>query len=309
MASLLDVSPMEGGQPGNLLGKELMDSPFFKNARMHSKSQDVTADLIELSNVVHNAPAPMVVGEMLVRKYDMMAPSKRIRIRDRGKAVKTGRGNFSRGRGSKTRFVTLQPELEIEDHESWDRNYLEDADWDVAMEESGAIAQGHKELCSQVILNRLDSIAQADTASGALFTHSTGDLTLDIIIDMHAQMNAVNVNPNALVLHTTQGHQLLKDDDFKDIRLYGEFTDKSRGFIGRIFDMDIYQTTQLTSRHGFMLDTNEVLAMGVRRDGLMESYQETQDGKTEYGIKISTRYDLKEIQPKFILRSEALGTA
>ena len=122
-------------------------------------------------------------------------------------------------------------------------------------------------------------------------------------------MNAVNVNPNALVLHTTQGHQLLKDDDFKDIRLYGEFTDKSRGFIGRIFDMDIYQTTQLTSRHGFMLNTNEVLAMGVRRDGLMEAYQETQDGKTEYGIKISTRYDLKEIQPKYILRSEALGKA
>ena len=306
MASLLDENPMENGQSGSRVGMELMDSPFFKSARMHSKSQDVTADLIQLANIVHDAPAPMVVGEMLVRKYDMMAPSRRIRIRDRGKAVKTARGNFSRGRGSQTSFVTLQPELEIEDHESWDRNYLEDADWDVAMEESMAIATGHKELCSKVILDKLDTIPYANTAGGSLFTHSGTELTLDHIIDMHATMNAINVNPNALVLHTTQGHELLKDDDFKDVRLYGEFTDKSRGFIGKIFEMDIYQTTQLEAGHGFMLNTNEVLAMGVRRDGLMESYQETQDGKTEYGIKISTRYDLKEIQPKFILRSEAL---
>ena len=309
MASLFGDDTIDG-KVGSQIGKELMTTGFFgaaraNEARYRNKSQDVTADLIELSNIVHDQPAPYAIGEMLVRKYPMMTESKKIRIRDRGKAVKTARGTFERGRGSKQKFVTLHPEDIIEDHESWDREYLEDADWDVAMEEAMAITKGLNELCSLIVIDKLDNIPAARTATGSLYTGvASNTLTLDDIITMRGNMHNINVVPNALVLSSLEAADLLKDDDFKDERLYGSYVNKNEGYLGRILGLDVWETTQIASGHVLMLNIDEVLAMGVRRDKLMESYQEVKNGATEYGIRISTRYDLVEVQPKFLYRCE-----
>ena len=309
MASLFSNDLIEG-RPGNEIGVELMNSGFFaiaraNSAKFHNRSQGATADLIELSNVIHDAPAPYAIGEMLVRKYPMMTESKKIRIRDRGKAVKTGRGGFSRGRGGTNTFVKLSPEDILEDHDSWDREYLEDSDWDVAMDEAMAITKGLNELCSKVIIDKLDNIAASKTATGSLYTGVVlGKLALDDIIKMRAQMHNINTVPNALVLSSIEAGDLLQDDDFKDERLYGSYVDKNEGYLGKILGLDVWETTQIASGHILMLDINEVLAMGVRRDKLMESYQETKNGNTKYGIRISTRYDLIEVQPKYLYRCE-----
>lgn len=308
MASLLDDAPGDG-MYGIKAGKEMLGKGIFaaglKNSAKigHDLSQDTVANLVQLANEVHDAPAPMAIGEMLVRKVDVGPGTRKIRVRDRGKAVPTGDGMFSRGQGGSNRFVTLDPNLELESHSTWDRNYEEDADWNVAMDEARAVATGLKEECSQVCIDGLKDIPVADTSGGAIYAPTTADsFVFKDIVNMRANMLSLNTWPNAVVMNPLVSAGLLVDDAFTDSFRYGDMVDKRGGHLGMVYNMTIFETSQISKAHVYMLNTNEVMAMGVRRDAMIESYMETQNAKTQYGIKASTRYDLQAVQPEFLLR-------
>ena len=302
----------EGDDDAMSYFQRLMDSPFFAAARSntnrpvgHSKSQDVTADLIELSNIVIDTPVPEAVGEMLARRVDMMQATKKIRIREPAKVGKTSRGKPSRGRGTKSSYITLYPEDEWESHSSWDQKFLEDVEWSVAGEETQAIAEELRRTTSQNIINAIDDIPAADTSIGALHACGTANqIGFDDLVDMRQLMLSKYVSPDRLIINPLQMGDLLKQDVFQDSLKYGDFVNKGMGYIGNFFGMDIYESAQQPDGHVSLLAHMNCMLFAVRRYMMAESYEEVQDGNKEYGVKISTRYQLKTGSPKYALRTE-----
>lgn len=296
------ISDNVDGVSSDSIKKELLESKFFALARKHSKSQDTTADLVELANFVIDAPAPDAVGEDLVRRVDMQSPSRKVRLREPGVADETARGKSNMGKGSRSSYVTLHPEDELEAHESWDQNFLEDADWQVATEEAQAVSTALKEKTSKTIIDKLLAIPAGQLNTGGVF--NSGTLALDTLIDMRQKMIENYVRPNTLLLAPAEMGKLLKDSDFKDSLRYGDFVNKSEGYIGAFMGMDVYESAQMATGKAIMMDKNYTMLFGVRRYQMMESYEEVQDGDKTYGVKISTRYQLQVGNGKYCLRTE-----
>ena len=264
---------------------ELFNSRFLK--KLHDKSQDTTAALVDLSNIILDTPTPDAIGLDLVRRVDMGTATKKVRIRHPGKAAPTGRGRASRGKGTTSTFIELKPEDEEESNSAWDLNFLEDADWAVAMEETAAVSMELQEKISQLIIDKLVSSAGETTAL------TSGKITYDAIVNARRDMMKAYVRPNALLTGPDHMAMLLKDDNFKNGYLYGDFVNKREGYIGKFLGMDIYESNQMPVNTSVMLHKQNYMLYAVRRDMMLESYEEVDNGKTTYGVKVSSRFEIK----------------
>lgn len=307
MASLAKGENVDG-KSASQLSQELFNSPFFASAKRHSKSQDATADLVELANIIIDAPAEEGIGEELVHRVDVMMPgSKKIRVRDIAITSDTARGKSNRARGSRNSYIVIDPDEEIEAHETWDDNFIEDADWNVATDETEALATALKLETSQKIIDKLTTIPAAQTNTGNLHTvENQGRLSFDDIVNMRQNMKSNQVTPDCLVLNPLQLGDLLKQEVFQDSLLYGDFVDKAMGYIGSLFGMDVYETFQIPAGHVLMFKKRYTLIFGVRRYAMLKSFDDFNEkqGKVLHGLQISTRYQLKVGNAKYLLRCE-----
>ena len=189
-ADLVTKDKIEGRSTEQLREK-LFNCEFLQHVTPHSKSQDKTAALTELSNVIIDTPTPEAIGMNLVRRIDLGTEIKKVRIREPAIAAGTGRARAARGRGGRSKYVELKPDTEEESHSSWDLKFLEDADWSVAMEETALISQELQEKISQLIIDKLLSSAGSTEGTTVAFT---------AILNARARMRARHVTPDCLVV-------------------------------------------------------------------------------------------------------------
>ena len=57
--------------------------------------------------------------------------------------------------------------------------------------------------------------------------------------------------------------------------------------------MDIYESNQMPVNTSVMLHKQNYMLYAVRRDMMLESYEEVDNGKTTYGVKVSSRFEIK----------------
>jgi len=278
-------------------------SAFYPLIAKHSKAQDATAAINELTNIVMDAAAPKAIGKEFVRIIETVRESIKVRLPSRGKARKTGRKTSTTSRGQRETFVTLTPASEFEARDIWDTNYLEDADWDVASEEAAETSRALKELESQTLIDHIQAIATASLATGALVSAATaGTMAYADLVNLWAAIQGENFTPNKVYMHTDQAGDLFKDSDFKDSTILGEFVDIATGHFGRtILGVDIFVSTQVPKTEVTMVDSNLGVMYALRRDAMVTTFELPPN---ETGIQISTRYDLQNGRTKAIGRIE-----
>lgn len=307
MASLAEGKEIEGVS-ANDAAKELFNSKFLASARKHNKSQDTTADLVELANIIIDAPAEESIGEELVHRIDITQPgSRKIRVREPAIAKSTARGKLNRGKGTRNSYISVDPQEEVEAHETWDENFIEDADWAVAQDETEGLSTALKEETSQRIIDTLTRIPAAQTNSGALHAVETnGQLTFDDLVNMRQKMKNNKVTPDTLVMNSLKMGDLLKLEVFQNSLRYGDFVDKGSGYIGKFMDMDVYESNQMPNGHVLMFNKRYTLFFAVRRYAMLKSFSnfDSKKNKLLHGLQISTRYELKVGSALYMLRCE-----
>lgn len=307
MASIIKGETIDGSSADQFT-KELFESKFFAAVKRHSKSQDTTAELVDLANIIIEAPAEEGIGEELVHRVDFNTPgSRKIRIREPAVTSDTARGKSSRGRGTRNSYISLDPNEEIEAHETWDENFIEDADWNVAQDETEGLSTALKLATSQKIIDAFLAIPVAQTNSEALHGVATpGTLSFDDLVDMRQKMKNLKVNPDTLVLNSLQMGDLLKEEVFQNSLRYGDFTNKGEGYIGSFYGMNIYETSQLPSGNVLMFQKRYTMLFAVRRYAMMKSFQDFAEKKSKilHGLQLSTRYELKTGDASYLLKSD-----
>ena len=281
----------------------MVKSPFYTQIKKHTKAQDATAAINELSGIVIDAAAPKAIGREFVRVIETVKESIKVRLPSRGFARKTGRKTSTTSRGQRETFVTLTPTDEFESRDVWDTNYLEDADWDVASEEAAETSRALKELESQTIIDHIQAVATGSLASGGLISAATaGTMAYADLVNLWAAIQAANFSPNKVYMHPDQAGDLFKDSDFKDSTILGEFVDIATGRFGRtILGTDIFVSTQVPATEVTMLDSNIAVLYALRRDSMVTTFDLPPN---ETGIQISTRYALGDGRSAAIARTE-----
>ena len=281
----------------------MIKSPFYKQIIKHTKAQDATAAINELSVIVLDAAAPDAIGREFVRVIETTRESIKVRLPSRGKAKKTGRKTMTTSRGQRETFVTLTPDKEFEASDVWDTNYLEDADWDVASEEAAETSRALKELESQTLIDHIQAIATASLATDALVSAATaGTLAYADLVNLWSAIRGENFHPDKVYMHTDQAGDLFKDSDFKDSTILGEFVDIAAGRFGRtILGVDIFVSTQVPATEVTMVDSKIGVLYALRRDSMITTFELPPN---ETGLQISTRYAIKDGRTKAIARTE-----
>lgn len=136
--------------------------------------------------------------------------------------------------------------------------------------------------------------AQAITSGGT-------EMSVADIANMMKAIENEDYEANALVIHPTQTAELRQIDTFVEADKVGSDIAFQRGFVGKIFGMDVVKTTkawvdQTTTQYAWALDTREAGVLVVRRPLTVRPYEVPAQDKV--CAAVSFRSEAQVIRPQ-----------
>ena len=302
MADVIQGNEIDGEDVGELQNS-LVNSKFMKALTKYNNdlSTDTTAALTELTSIVLDPATPNTVGRSLVNIVDTVAASIKIRKPRIGLAVDSARTSKGPSKGSRNDYFTLTPNKEIESSDQWDSNFLEDAEYDVASQEAASLGAAYDVKETKTILKFFENIAAAKLAGGAnVGAKNVGTLAYDDIVNLWSAVASTDYVPDTVVMHPEQYADLLKDDDFKDTQIFGDYLDIKQGkYGGLILGLQILVTSLQKKQHVYVLDSKRAAFLCFRRDKILKTFQPAMD---TFEARVSSRYDIGEGRPETFAR-------
>lgn len=285
MADLID---------GKIEPKVLQDwasSPLAQvYARKNTALADPIAGLIDLSSLVLDAVRPNATGRMIVNMHETTHDSVKIRIREKGKAAKTARGNGTvYSYAGRSKFIEIKPDQELGVEDGWSRNDLEDAEWNI---ESDAVMDLRADLMereTEEIIKKLSSVTNAQAAP-KVNINPDSDFDADRLIEAWSHADQADQVPDCCIITKKALSNLLKDDDFKDSTLLGSFVNYSNGMVGQFLGMQMIVSTLHTAQEAYVINKARAIQYVLRRDSLLIPYE---NPPHDWMLNISMRYGMK----------------
>lgn len=294
MAHVIEGKKLDGDDVSTI--RQGLESSLFLKAlsrKQHDLSTDTTAALNEASGLVLEASSGDAIGRQCVQIFETTREAIKVRKTRVGLGVQTARGKKGPSKGLRNEYITLNPNKEIEASDRWDNNYLEDADYDVAASEARSLGIAHDIIETSAILKFLKDIPAAELAGGALVAPVTaGTFTYSDIVNLWNAVKRGNYQPDILVMHPDEFADLMKDSDFKDQTILGQFADISQGLFGRlILGLNIVVSSLMIPGDVFCLDSKSAVLYALRRDQILKTFQPTIN---EFEMMVSSRYDIEK---------------
>lgn len=280
----------------------LMANPLFKTLmKSHALTTDSVSTVSDATGIVLNASSPLAIGRSLVRIIETTKTSVEIRLPRFMKAVKSARSKKGASGGTRNDYKIINVTEEIEASELWDRKYLEDADYDVAAEEGAALGRNHDVLETSDIITFINGITASTIAGGANLSAITPNtFTFNDIVNLWNQVTRTDFIPDLLVLHPDQLADLMKDDEFKDSQILGEFFDPKLGRFGSlIMGLNILSSSLMTPGTVFVMSSNDTVMYPLRRDKMITSFQPS---AKEFEMQVTTRFGIDTGRPETMSR-------
>lgn len=271
---------------------ELMKNPLLKTLmKSHALTTDSVSTVSDATGIVLEASSPLAIGRSLVRIIETTKTSVEIRIPRFMSAVKSARSKKGASGGSRNDYKIINITEEVEASELWDRKYLEDADYDVAAEEGAALGRNHDVFETSDIITFINNIAAADIAGGANKSAITpGIFTFNDIVNLWNEVTRIDFIPDLLVLHPDQLADLMKDSEFKDSQILGEFFDPKQGKFGSlIMGLNILSSSLMTPGNVFVMTSNDTVMYPLRRDKMITSFQPS---AKEFEMQVTSRFGI-----------------
>lgn len=173
----------------------------------------------------------------------------------------------------------------------------EDANWDVMkrnLRQAGREA-GVKE--DDIIFDALgDGTYGFPSEAGHDYTSAGTEIAIADITGMMKLVEENDYFPNALVLHPEQINELRQIDTFVEADKVGSRITFEKGFVGKIFGMDVVTSTTVGASYGYLLDTREAGVLVVRRPLTMKTYEIPE--RDSLGAALTFRTEARCLRPK-----------
>ena len=270
--------------------------PVFHSLKKHVASTDTTSEVAELGTAILDFAEPNYVGRDLVALRMTTEEEYKERLPEIGKAQKTERGVLSiQSLGSRSTFVTVKVDDEIECNDEYDRKALEDQEGYVTLDQVRGQTSALRKLETEVIFDKLKDIRASGTAGHIAKTGANNDPSLDILTDLVTKIKSKDRMPNTIVMDPNSWGAILKTQDAKEAGLNtyypGGVINYNTGHIGDYMGCKILTTTLCPTDTIYALDSNVVLLYVLRRDFLPMPWMDSKNDV--FGFRISCRYGLE----------------
>ena len=156
----------------------------------------------------------------------------------------------------------------------------EDANWDVMkrnIRRAGTQA-GLKE--DYLVFNAFNTgfTGNSDAGNSVQITSQGTERSIYDIVAAMKVIEESDYQPNVLAIHPTQTAELRQIDTFVEADKVGSDITFQRGFVGKVYGMDVVRTTkawidQTTTQYAWVLDTKEAGVLVIRRPLTMRAFE------------------------------------
>jgi hypothetical protein len=268
---------------------------------------DSVGALGRMHDTLVEAAYPELIGRDITNVMSTNETMERFPLDAKGIAYLYAEGGATRLSGTKTSTVDINTNILAESSEEWTKEYVEDATWNVMnqMVEKVGRALGEEE--TKKIIALYGAVAAADLASGTVLAGGGLVFSWAQLLALRVAVRGENWKPNVLAVNEMQLHQLLNDDKFvKASYLPSSETDVSKGVIYGALGMRIHPSTLVPNGTVYALDTRVASAMLLRRDVVVEDWEDVKNGK--YGVRATTRFGIGVLRSKAIAKMTGIKT-
>ena len=280
------------------------EHPFLKRYLALGVKEGFFSDMANAIGKMHDTivPAawPELIGRQLVDVRPTSEPLERFPLDEGAVAYEYAEGAFTKLSAKKPTYVDIKTDILVDSSDEWNREYLEDATWNVlskAVENTGQ-AIGVSE--TEKIIAMYGAIAAEDLATGAVLAGGTAVMSWTQLLSLWHALRTEHYRPTVFAMNTMQLAQLLNDQTFNNAQyLPASQTDVDQGIISGALGAKIVSSELITNGTVYAIDTRRAGIMLLRRDVSVEDWENVQSGK--FGVRATTRFGLG------VLRSAAVA--
>ena len=250
----------------------------------------------ELSAMVLGYGRAKTPGRDLCNVYMTDKEIFRIPLSSEGEAFETKEDAYVPAvKGQRRTYLEIRPDRYLYAGDSWNRSYIEDSSWNVMQSQMEEVAHNLRRKETEIVLAELKKLQSVSGIAGKV--GRTGDdstMKVDTLVRLRGKITAKNYEPNIVVMGEDLLTELLSDNTAQDSTFFqSRFYDEATGMTSITFlNMRILSSTLVPAATAYCIDSNHCLALVLRRDELVQSWEDRQHNK--FGITASNRFNLKQ---------------
>ncbi|MEM2995327.1 MAG: phage major capsid protein [Candidatus Bathyarchaeia archaeon] len=286
--------------------------PFFKRYYETGVKERLFSDMVGALGRMHDtlveAAHPEMIGREIIMVRPTTEPMERFPLDEGAVAYRYAEGAYTRLSGKKLSTVDVYTNIVAEASETWTREFLEDATWNVLDTMTEKVGRALGEAETNRILALYNAIANSDLAGGAPVDNGNQPLTWSGVLKLHNAVRNENWRPTVLAVNEVQLHQLLSDDKFIHAQyLPSEQVDLERGVVGNVLGMKVLASTLVPNGVAYAIDTRVAAVMLLRRDITVDDWEDPKSG--EFGVRATTRFGLGVLRSKAVAKMVNISTS
>ncbi|MEM2971116.1 MAG: phage major capsid protein [Candidatus Bathyarchaeia archaeon] len=286
--------------------------PFLKRYCETGVKERLFSDMVGALGHMHDtlveAAHPEMIGREIIMVRPTTEPMERFPLDEGAVAYRYAEGAYTRLSGKKLSTVDVYTNIVAEASETWTREFLEDATWNVLDTMTEKVGRALGEAETNKILALYNAINNADLAGGVPIDNNNQALTWSGVLKLHNVVRNENWRPTVLAVNEVQLHQLLSDDKFIHAQyLPSEQVDLERGVVGNVLGMKVLASTLVPNGVAYAIDTRVAAVMLLRRDITVDDWEDPKSG--EFGVRATTRFGLGVLRSKAVAKMVNISTS
>jgi HK97 family phage major capsid protein len=276
--------------------------PFCQNFMREGMREGIFSDMAgalgKIHDVVVEAAKPNLIARQIIDTRSTTEALERFVKAKTSVAYVGAEGGLARISGERYETVDIQTNIILKDAVEWNREFAEDAKWNVMSRELEELGRSVAEKETAAIIALYGAVAAADLAGGAVIAGGGLVLSWSKLVEMWDAVKGENFRPDVIFMHTKQSSQLLTATEFINQQYMPSAGLDSNGQVGQVLKMSLFDSSKCTNGIIFAASKNPAGVLLIRRDITTEPWENPQTGKV--GVVASERVGYGILRTKAI---------
>jgi hypothetical protein len=268
---------------------------------------DMAGALGSIHDAVVEAAHPNLIARQIIDTRTTTEALERFVKAKESVAYVGAEGGLTRISGERYETVDIQTNIIVKDAVEWNREFAEDAKWNVMSRELAALGRSVAAKETALIIALFEGISAADLASGAEVAGGAAVLSWSKLVEMWDAVEGEDFEADIMFMHTKQMSQLFTATEFINSQyMPSNGVQMSRGQVGQALTMNLFKSSKCTNGKVHAVSKNPAGVLLIRRDITTEPWENPQTGKV--GVVASERIGYAILRTKAVARGTNFKT-
>ena len=281
---------------------------FLKVGMKEGIFSDMAGALGKMHDVVVEAAKPNLIAREIIDTRTTTEVLERFPRAKKSTAYVGAEGGRIRVVGERYDWVDVNTNIILKDGVEWNREFAEDAKWNVMNRQLEELGRSIAQLETDKIIALYAAIAASNLATGAELAGGDAIMSWSKAVECWDAVDDEDFLADALIVKGRQASQLFTATEFINSQyLPSSQVELSRGLIGQALTMNIYKSSRCTNGVVHAVDKKIAGILLIRRDLTTDPYEDPKNGV--FGLVATERIGYAILRSQAVARMTGIKTA